>query len=203
MTRMICLLAALLMAGGAAAQEIPALFDVTGLGQDQSLPVRENPRASAPELGALPANATEIEVVALSSSGRWGQINLDGAAGWVELDHLVPRPVPPGVDSRYDAALTCWADTPVWQLQTLGDGLVTLSTADNEVLSFTASGQARTTRTQMLEATGEDGALTAMLRPALCRDASEGGQYGLQIDLLLRGETGLTAMSGCCSLLAE
>lgn len=203
MTRMICLLAALLLAGAATAQEIPALFDVTGLSPDQTLSVRENPRASAPEVGALPAGATQIEVVALSSSGRWGRINLKGVAGWVELDHLVPRPLPAAIETRFDAPLNCWGDTPMWQMQTLGDGLVTLSTPQNEVLSFTATGKVQTQRSQMLEAAGEDGGLTAMLRPELCRAGADGGQYGLQIDLLLRRDGAMTPMSGCCSLLVN
>ena len=199
----ICLLTALLLCGAAGAQEIPALFDVTGLSQDQNLPVRENPRASAPEIGALPAEATRIEVVTLSSSGRWGQINLAGVAGWVELDNLVPRPLPAGVESRFDAPLNCWGEAPVWQLQTLGDGLVTVGTPEGEVLSLSATGQGQTRRSHMLEAAGDGAGLTAMLRPALCRDAANGGQYGLQIDLLLRRDEAMTPLSGCCSLLVN
>ena len=147
--------------------------------------------------------ATEIEVVGLSSSGRWGRINLQGVAGWVELDHLLPRPIPAGVESRFDAPLTCWGEAPAWQMQTLGDGLVTVNTSEDEVSSFTAMGRVQTARTQMLEAVGDEGGLTAMLRPALCRDAPDGGHYGLQIDLLLRRAEAMTPLSGCCSLLVN
>lgn len=198
-----CLIAALIFGTIADAQQIPALYDVTGLGQDQSLPVRENPRASAPEVGALPAGSTEVEVVALSESGRWGRINVEGVGGWVELDYLLRRPLPAARETRFDAPLNCWGDAPVWSLQTLGDGLVTMSTPENEVMSLSAVARVRTAQTDMLEASGEAGETTAMVRPALCRDGSGSGQYGLQIDLLLRRDQAMTPMSGCCSLIVN
>lgn len=60
---------------------LPALFDVTGVSADDTLNVRQNPRATAGLLAELSPDATSIEVVRLSDSGGWGLVNIDESAG--------------------------------------------------------------------------------------------------------------------------
>lgn len=55
-----------LAAGPAAAQDLPAVYDVAGVAADDVLNVRAEPSAEAPVLRTLAPDAGGIEVVALS-----------------------------------------------------------------------------------------------------------------------------------------
>ena len=67
----------LLLATTATAQDLPALFNVTGVSANDSLNVRANPTTNAPVIGKLTHSAQNIEVVQTSQDGKWAQINVE------------------------------------------------------------------------------------------------------------------------------
>jgi hypothetical protein len=89
MVRILSLILALLVAMPAAAQDLPALFRVTGVAANDVLNIRAEPSARAAIIGSFRPDAGGIEVVALSADGRWGLVNSGEQAGWSSMRYLM------------------------------------------------------------------------------------------------------------------
>ena len=201
---LLLLLPALVPAARAQAPTLPALHDVTGVTAPDVLNVRENPRASAGVLGALPADATGIEVVALSDSGDWGRVNLGERSGWVSMRYLVPAP---GADAQalvFDRPLRCVGTEPFWTLASDGTAL-SWSRPGADPLpvepQLTARAAGRPAYRDALDALidGQD-RLTAVVRSAACSDGMSDTAYGLSVDALVQDADGGRLLSGCCTI---
>lgn len=193
--RTLALLLALMAPVGAAGEGMPALHDVTGVAAGDVLNVRARPDASAPILGVLDPEATGVEVVAADGSGRWGQVNLAGEAGWASLRYLSRQP---GQDAgTFPRVAACFGTEPFWNLRLDGD-VATWSEPERE-----ASGQvearidasARPDR-HGLVARIDGTPLMGVIAARTCSDGMSDRAFGLAFDAIF----GDAVLSGCCTL---
>lgn len=196
---------ALVIAGlaPAAAQDLPALYDVTGVGAGDVLNVREHPRATSTQIGSLTPGATGVEVTALSDSGDWGRVNTAERAGWVAMSYLAATAAP-AAESYFDGPLVCYGTEPFWRLDSAPDGTITHNSPDADPLvlirTATALSQNRARASQFVEAVAEGASLTGVLRVAECSDGMSDRLYGLSLDMALTTGEDRVFVSGCCTL---
>lgn len=192
-----------LLATAAAAQELPALYRVTGVAADDVLNVRAEPDAGAERIGALPPAAAGVEVVELAAGRRWGRVNLAGTSGWVSMRYMAHEG---GPDWRSLAApLSCFGTEPFWGLD-IAAGAAEASYS-GLVIAPRALGPAEVWPGPIFGAPsvgllfgGQAG--FAAIRGETCDDGMSDKLYGLSILLFLRdrGEGGAGGLSGCCTL---
>jgi uncharacterized membrane protein len=191
------LLTLLLAAAPAAAQDLPALYEVTGVAADDVLNVRAAPDAGSEALGALAPDATDVEVVALSADRGWGQVNLSGeASGWASMRFLSPQEGPPWWEAS--VPLSCLGTEPFWSLGIEGESARWVTPEESP------APWAIDERTTTIGVPGILGLALengfGVIRPAECSDGMSDRAFGLQIDLFLHEGQGLTGYTGCCSL---
>jgi uncharacterized membrane protein len=104
---------AIWLAGASAAQDLPALYDVTGVAAGDVLNIRAEPDAGAAILGGLAPDARGVEVVAIADG--WAQVNSGEASGHVALRFLTPQPGPAW--HALERPLTCFGTEPFWSLK--------------------------------------------------------------------------------------
>ncbi len=193
------LVLALAAALPAAAQDLPALHDVTGVAEGDVLNVRTGPTTAQPVLGTLAPGARGIEIVRTNPAGTWGQLNIDGREGWASLAFLTPRPdgALPGAP-----AFRCFGTEPFWSLDVRQNGPATFRTPDGENLDLRArpllTARGHTGRFGLTaSAPGTTGSL--VMRTAACSDGMSDQRFGLTADLLFTGNRE-ELLSGCCTL---
>lgn len=204
MRRALAVLSLILWAGAGQAQDLPALFDVTGVAADDVLNVRLRPDASALPIGALPHDARFVEGIRRSDDGRWTLVNTGESAGWVASRFLARQP---GQTRLVGRPMLCSGTEPFWSLDIPNGGPLILSMPAGPPQRM-ARGNWRLsenrTDTSLLvaEATGNrlTPGLSAVIARAECSDGMSDFAYGLSINLILHGIGGQRLMSGCCSL---
>ncbi|WP_088622884.1 SH3 domain-containing protein [Oceanicola sp. 22II-s10i] len=202
---LLALVAALACAGPAAATQdaYPALYNVRGVASNDVLNVRAEPTASAPIVGSLAFDQMDVEVLELAPGVNWGLVNTQEGTGWVSLAYMLRQP------GQYFGAFPevarCSGTEPFWGLSSDGIGYV-LSGPDMPDTAFSetwrGSSIGRRDRHAMTLQSA-DPALsegTAVIAYAECSDGMSDRQYGLTVDLLLRGTAGVTYYTGCCTL---
>ena len=173
---------------------LPALYQTTNVPTDDVLNVREMPDADSSQIGSLPYNATDIEVVAFSFQGNWAMINIEGQTGWVSARFLKRIPD----ETNNSLSLQCFGTEPFWSL----------NITQNEILISTPDAQTRhTIQTTSLASDSVDfrafgGSVTwsqeqnvvrSSIVPGRCNDGMSDAIYGLHY-FDDRGAV------GCCSL---
>ena len=199
------LLAAGIFTGPAAATQeyiLPTLFDVAGVGPGDVLNIRATPSAKAEIIGAIPHDATGIEVVAQDPTGRWAQVNIAGRSGWVALRYLEYQ-VGVWESGELPEGLRCLGTEPFWALEPEGDRVV-FSTPDapDRELSLEAvlgTGIFRDPRRALI-ARGPERRLTATIVPTACSDGMSDRAYGLETGIVLEGWEEPRLLVGCCSI---
>jgi uncharacterized membrane protein len=198
----LCALFLLVAPAFAAAQSLPALYDVEGVAEEDVLNIRALPDASAPIIGGLAPDRTGVEITRLNERGTWGRVNAGDRAGWASMHYLARQPGQPA--GRLPRPLLCTGTEPFWSLE-IG--------ADPSAI-FEAPGQAprryrnlwavtsanRTDRYAVMGDGSDDSRLSAMIGRTTCTDGMSDRAYGLDIGLLLRGGDGTDFLSGCCRL---
>jgi len=187
-----------LLAPGAWAQSLPALYDVSGVRQGDTLNVRAGPSTDFEVIGKLPADATGLEVIDADPDGAWGLINWGEGAGWVALGFLSRQPGQP--EEGLPAAFVCSGTEPFWSFGRSADGKATLSRPDREAAFESLQTLVSENRPDRhaLFADGGDTVVTAIVARNLCRDGMTERAYGLGIDLLVTDKTEVHVYSGCC-----
>ncbi|QFS84532.1 Bacterial SH3 domain protein [Roseivivax sp. THAF40] len=188
------LLAAILFAAPVAAQDLPALYDVTGVAADDVLNVREGPSASSTQIGTLAPDASDIEVSAID--GGWGRVNTQERSGWASLSFL-SRQAGQWAEGLPDPQ-TCFGTEPFWSLDISGD-MFAFQFFDKGLQSGPITLRTRASgRPDRFAFAGEAGAERAILvmGRAECSDGMSDRLYGLTADFLI----GDTLYSGCCSV---
>jgi len=185
-----------LVASPALAEEFPALADVTGVAADDVLNIRERPSADAPVVGALPPDATGVEVIAMS--GTWAQVNTAEQTGYVAARYLLRDPSPAW--NALETPLDCFGTEPFWSLA-IDPSARTATMVSTDDLNGTATtiveiwpGMPWAPVAALSTPEG-----TIVLSPAACSDGMSDRSYGIAIDLFLTGPAG-GRLSGCCSL---
>lgn len=179
----------------AAAQDLPALFSVTGVAADDQLNIRSGPSAAAQVIGAFAPDATGIEVV--EREGGWGLVNFDERSGYVSLKFLAAEPGESwGALTR---PLTCFGTEPFWSFRfDPAAGAVTLDRFEGGPQAMPITARWPSHPWPSAAAIGLEGG-TAVLRAGQCSDGMSDFTYGIGFDLFLSGPDG-ERLSGCCSL---
>lgn len=193
-------LALCLLAGGmtrdAMAQDYPALHSVVGVAADDVLNIRERPDASAPIIGALPPDATGVEVV--SVTGGWAVVNTQEGTGYVSLNFLARQEGPAW--NALEAPLSCLGTEPFWSLAIdPAAGTATLCMPDDLEGRALEIGQSWPGAVWAPAAALSLPDGMAVLYPAECSDGMSDRTYGIAADLFLTGPD-RTRLSGCCLL---
>jgi len=190
----------LLLPSLAAAQALPALYDVAGVAAGDTLNVRTGPSTAFEVLAKLPPDAAGIEVVDTDESGRWGLINVSDRAGWVALDFMARRAGQPEAGLPND--LICAGTEPFWSFRLTPDAKAAFTRDGREATLpgvLTVPSLNRTDRAALF-ADGGELVVTAVLGRASCSDGMSDRAYGLGIDLLVTDEAEVRVYSGCCRI---
>ncbi|MFZ1468971.1 MAG: SH3 domain-containing protein [Paracoccaceae bacterium] len=192
------LLISMLAIGTAAAQQLPAAFQVTGVAQDDVLNIRAEPSASSAIIGEIFAYDIAVEVLRLSDDGKWGLVGAGERNGWVATrflkfdpspePYLVPRP------------LTCSGTEPFWTigLYPRGSEFSAPDTPRTDIevkaegvadAGFYAVAEEGPTRIYRLNVTRQ-----------ICSDGMSDREYGWAASLFIESPDGNRMLSGCCSL---
>ena len=202
--RALALAAACLMAAlpARATQDAwPALFDVARVASDDVLNVRSGPGARFDVVGAIPFDATRVEVIAPSDDHRWGLVNAGEGTGWVSLAFL--DRLPGQFDGAVPPIARCFGTEPFWSLE-VANGHWWLERPDAPTLTARQSFAVATLndrRAHGFGAGGAGGGLHLLTLAGACGDGMSDRAYGLSAWLTVDpagGEPGLLA--GCCSL---
>ncbi len=174
----------------------PALFDVTGVASDDALNIRAEPNATSEIVGTLAHDAVGVEVIAPNGDETWGRVNARERSGWVALRFLARQPG--HLDGLYPDFASCAGTEPFWSLAR-ADGTLTLDVAfdDRPALAELIDWETGTLnhRGRFSFATPS---MTGVIARASCNDGMTDREYGLEINLILRGEE--MHLQGCCSL---
>ena len=197
-------LIACLVAAPALADELPlpmpALYDVTGVADDDVLNIRALPSSDAEIIGGIEPFETEVEVIAVSRNSEWGLVNAGEFSGWASLSFLTPSEVTTGAYGL-PIGFSCFGTEPFWSLQITEAGLevITPETIDApdtypiEAIYPDVQGP-RDLTWGMLMLWSEDGeARQARVLPGQCSDGMSDRAYGLHFVDPVIGY-------GCCSL---
>ncbi|MCF6444561.1 SH3 domain-containing protein [Nereida sp. MMG025] len=186
----------LALACPAYAQNFPALYDVDGVGDGDTLNVRRGPAFDAEAFDALAADAKRIEVV--EQNGKWFRINRGEQSGWVASRYMTPNQGEP-------AQIACGGTEPFWSLTKTAEGPYRLRILGDYNMAFTPLPTIRSandTRVMTTLGKGNPGQLQVIQRQQSCNDGMSDAKYGLAIDLILtRTEQSEQQLySGCCAL---
>lgn len=183
-----------------AQQDLPALYDVSGVAADDVLNIRAAPSASAPVMGALPPGRQGVEVVTLAPGGSWGQVNSDEGSGWVAMRYMALQPGQEG----FAAPAACFGTEPFWSLTRDGTAW-RFDAPDRETRDFVTTWQdmaagRRDRQARGLRDSEGTGEATAVIARGACSDGMSDRAYGLTLDLLIDGQGASSYFTGCCTL---
>lgn len=199
--RHVITLTALLLTTSAAAQELPAFYEVTGVALDDVLNIRAAPDPTAAVLGTLAPTAVAVQVGALNEAGTWGRITSGEGVGWVSMEFLAPEENGslPQVEG-----LRCFGTEPFWSYEVRQGETATWTTPEDpeEVLLAGTFGTASGQRWPFSSVAGADQLQAVLVTSphAQCSDGMSDQLYGLSAVLVLTGRVNRT-LSGCCELM--
>jgi uncharacterized membrane protein len=181
-----------------AAQEMPALYDVTGVAADDVLNIRAAPDAIAPILGSLAPDARGIEVIALA--GGWAQINTGEGVGHVALRFLTPQPGPAW--HALERPLSCFRTEPFWALDIdPAAGKAVLSSPETDGVTFTLGLGYPGSAAFPVAGLPVAGGRMLLLAARACSDGMSDRAYGIGVSFHPPGSEE-PVLTGCCSLAA-
>ncbi|WP_102106827.1 peptide-binding protein [Oceaniglobus roseus] len=202
MRRLAPVLALALWGGLAAAQELPALYNVTGVAADDVLNLRDAPDATAALVGTLPPDARNVEVVDINPAGTWGLVSRDEGSGWANLSFL--RRLPDQTFDDLPAPLDCGGTEPFWTVR-VREGSVSFELIGETTHEFRIGDRLRSrnrTDRWALSYARPGAGMEGVVSRGLCSDGMSDRVYGLEGDFLVTDGSGMTLYSGCCSLAA-
>ncbi|TCK99920.1 SH3 domain-containing protein [Shimia isoporae] len=187
----------LLLPGLLWANDLPALYDVTGVAKDDVLNVRSEPAASGELLGSLSPDATSIEVVDLNEAATWGRINLGETSGWVSMRYLQAQE--PNPDYALAKRLFCYGNEPFWNAMFVQGELVRFSSPEGEYETPGAGLMVSGRGVTGLWAMGYGDSVATFRREA-CSDGMSDRQFGLSVALYKLHSGEISLLSGCCAI---
>ncbi|MEM9497252.1 MAG: hypothetical protein AAGA28_04970 [Pseudomonadota bacterium] len=191
----------LIWISAAAADSLPAFYDVSDVAANDVLNVRAAPQVGAAILSTLEHDATGIEIVAQNAEGDWGQINLGEQAGWVALRFMTRLPGQP--EDQLPRPLQCAGTEPFWSLTLPREGPATLTRMDEEPLEITTldpvTSVNRTDRYAVF-GQGDERVASFIFHRDTCSDNMSDRVYGMSVDVILTEQSGVSYGTGCCNL---
>jgi uncharacterized membrane protein len=200
-------LLSLFLAFPAFSQGFPALYDVSGVAANDVLNIRANTDFNAPVIGTLAPDATGVEVVGLSSDGKWGRVNSGESSGWVALRFLDRQSGPEWIS--LDRPMTCSGTEPFWSLAYSPDrrNMMLSRMGEDHDLGLWINWHMETEGRMgqigwHLSGPAREGFAT--LTAESCNDGMSDRAFGLSITLFMNAADESAApplgLAGCCSL---
>ena len=186
----------LLLCAPLRAEELPALYSVTGVAADDVLNLRERPDSGSAIIGRLAPDASGVEVVAFADD--WAVINVDGVAAYAARRFLTREDGPDWASLQ--RPIFCSGTEPFWSLaldpSTASARFSTPGQPDPKPLAIDDlwSGNAWTASAAVSLPVG-----LAVLRRQDCSDGMSDQQFGIAVDVFLQDSDGLRLV-GCCGL---
>ncbi|MDQ2065106.1 SH3 domain-containing protein [Xinfangfangia sp. CPCC 101601] len=186
----------------AAAQEYPALFDVSGVAASDVLNIRAEPSAQATILGSLAPDAKGVEAIGLSEDGKWARVSAGEASGWVALRFLTPVPAAP---HGLPHPIACYGTEPFWALK-LGPQTAEWSSPETPPQALSVTHQAVAPQGYFL--TASDAVTDAtkqayyqiMITKEHCSDGMSDRDFGFATRIFHSSQAGNAVLRGCCTL---
>lgn len=199
--RYLLILLAILMPATLIAETFPALYAVTGVEEDDVLNVRGAPDVSSAVIAELAPDSTDIEVVALDETERWGWINSSEQSGWVAM-RFMRRQLSPG-NSLLPRPLICFGTEPFWNLDIENGPIIELGWLGDTPLRFfglsiTSSANSPDHFALIAESRGRT--MNAIVQRQICTDGMSDRVYGFGMSIVVNGLDEPLFYSGCCSL---
>jgi uncharacterized membrane protein len=186
----------------AAAQDYPALHDVTGVAANDVLNVRTAPDAGAAIVGVLAPDARDVEVVETTPAGDWARVSANETSGWAAMRFLARQPGPDW--TALQTNLSCYGTEPFWNATlnpAKGTAIVARMDTGTELLtipwSMSGTSLPAVAGFRLKGGTGEG---FATVTATQCGDGMSDAVLGLSVTLFMAGNAGPVAFSGCCSL---
>ncbi|UWQ99592.1 hypothetical protein K3729_01995 [Rhodobacteraceae bacterium S2214] len=190
--------AIILCASPAIAQDFPAHFVTDGVAADDTLNIRAMPDGMSDIIGEYGPYTLNIEVIRISSDGKWGFVGLGEQNGWVAMrflarsDHQQPYEFP--------RPMSCFGTEPFWSLNVTVRGD-----------EYHAMGEDRRDINMIRENAGPNGAIavfeegptlnrTLIVQKGYCNDGMSDREFGWKATLFNEAPDGNGAQSGCCTL---
>lgn len=163
-------------------------MSVTNLTAGDHLNVRADSSAGSEDLGDLKQGAL-VEVIAVSSDGKWGKFIWEEANGWAAMRYLADTPRTRSA-SGMPLGLQCAGTEPFWSADMVTDASFKFEAPD---------GVSAMTGLEIVNVPdGYDltmGKMSGNLRPQECSDGMSDRDYGWSLDIILEGGFEL---KGCC-----
>ena len=196
----------LLLALPAFAQtQLPALYEVTGVSEDDVLNIRTAPTADAAIIGAFTPGQSGIEVISID--GNWGMVNSGEQSGWTSMRYLMQQANTQDIPVA-EQAFSCYGTEPFWSLthtpaqSILLNALYSEKTLSlpNPTVTFPIG---FVPRDGVLVAKDDTSRLTAFVNLQSCNDGMSDRQFGMSISVLVEGISSPDdsyVLKGCCTL---
>jgi uncharacterized membrane protein len=198
MIRGLVLCAALLLPAVASAQVFPASYSVMGVGPSDTLNIRQAPSTTADIIGEIGPYAVNIEVLALSPDGRWGQIGVPEGNCWVSMAFLDRfEPEDPFVVQR---PLSCIGTEPFWSVS-LYPGGAEYNSPDTGAVPLRVTHEAVADRGMLIQL--EEGPTlnrTLIVAREICTDGMSDRTFGFSTRMFSEAPDGNSMLHGCCTL---
>lgn len=182
----------------ALAQTFPASYAVTGVAATDVLNIRAEPSARAAIAGEIAPFALNIEVLALSPDGKWGQVATPEGTGWVSMTYLdLTEPEDPALVQR---PLTCSGTEPFWSVSLYARG-AEYNSPDTGAVPMTVLEEAVAPEGFLIRL--EEGPTlnrTLVIRRTACSDGMSDRAYGFSTLMFTDAPDGKSAVQGCCTL---
>jgi len=179
----------------------PAYYRVVGVAGSDVLNVRQRPSAASPIVGSLAPDAFPVEII--RSKNGWGYVAANEGMGWVSKHFLEQISFANFAKTNFPEGLSCSGTEPFWRL-VMTNNKITYSGMDQAAKTYflVESGQMqnRGGATSFVIGQNNGQPLTGIVSNQLCSDGMSDIDYARRIDLLIYGEGGTSAYSGCCQV---
>jgi uncharacterized membrane protein len=195
---------AFIWAGAVTAQELPALYDVSGVRSDDLLNIRMAPDSASDIIGTLAHTAFDIEVVARDASGSWGLVNAGEMAGWVSMYYMSISAAQPWWEMTQP--IYCFGTEPFWDVKLTPRAWSTFNYFTDAIGPMTPiweSGAWGSPRRMILNHHIPNGEITSYIEAEACNDGMSDRAFGLSLQMFIQSDDGAipqNQMRGCCSL---
>lgn len=191
-------LISLLAVTTAGAQQLPPVYQVTGVAQDDTLNIRAEPSAKSAIIGEIYAYDIAVEILHLTDDGKWGYVGARADNGWVAMRFLKHDPSPePYLVPR---PLACSGTEPFWNigLYPRGSEFQTPDIPRTDI-SVTSEGVAESGFYAVAEE-GPTRIYRLNVTRQVCHDDMSGREFGYAGSLFVESPDGNMMLSGCCTL---
>ena len=186
------------LATSAAADLLPLAYQVTGVDASDMLNIRSAPSTHADIIGSINPFATAIEVIALSTDGKWGKIGVPEGNGWVAMRFL--EKAPSDDVNQVPRPMTCMGTEPFWAISLYPRG-AEYNSPETGVIPLSVKSERSAPQGYLL--TLEEGPTldrTMIITRETCHDGMSDREYGFTSKIFVDAPDGNQILSGCCTL---